>query len=98
MRQHASRFRLVFSADGDVCEPNDTPFAFVSNGEIILAGAIGDAGTVSLQIVDAMGRICRDAMIASPNHRVSTTGMSSGVYVLSLINGDNIRTQKVVIE
>ena len=88
----------MFSADGDVCEPNDAPFAFVSNGEIILAGAIGNAGTVSLQIVDAMGRICRDAMIASPHHRVSTTGMSSGVYVLCLIKGNDVKTQKIVID
>ena len=97
---YASRFRLVFSTDEDVCEPKDAPFAYISNGEIILAGAIsaGDAGTASLQIVDAMGRICRDAMIASPNHRVSTTGMASGVYVLRLINGNDVKTQKIVID
>ena len=99
---YASRFRLVFVADGDVCEPN---FAFVSNGEIIITGVggDGDAGTASLQVVDVLGHVCRDAMIASPmiaspNHRISTTGMAPGVYVLRLVNGDDVKTQKIVID
>ena len=29
---------------------------------------------------------------------VSTTGMTPGVYVLRLINGDEVKTQKMVIE
>ena len=95
---YASRFRLVFSACGDADGDNDAPFAFVSNGEIILVGTVGDAGTASLQIVDVMGRVCRDAMIASPNHHVSTNGIASGVYVLRLINGDDVKTQKIVID
>jgi hypothetical protein len=31
-------------------------------------------------------------------HAVSTSGMVPGVYVLRLINGDNVKTQKIVIE
>ena len=96
---YESRFKLVFAsvcedADGD----NDAPFAFYANGEIILTDAIGDAGTASLQVVDVMGHICRDAIIASPNHRISTAGMAPGVYVLHLINGNDVRTQKIIIQ
>ena len=89
---YASRFRLVFSADvasGDACEPG---FAFVSKGEIVITG---DAGTASLQIVDTMGRVIRCTDVA---RNVSTSGMVSGVYVLRLICGDSIRTQKIVID
>jgi len=87
---YESRFRLVFVC-GDANDDNDgdsETFAFFSNGNIIVNGE----GT--LQVIDVTGRIivCRDAM-----HCVSTTGMTAGVYVLRLINGDDVRTQKMVI-
>jgi len=42
-----------------------------------------------------MGRIivCSDGM-----HTISTNEMTPGVYVLRLINGENVMTQKIVIE
>jgi hypothetical protein len=87
---YESRFRLVFStvcedADGD----SDGTFAFISNGNIIINGE----GT--LQIMDVTGRIirCTDGV-----HTVSTNGMTAGVYVLRLINGNDVKTQKVVIQ
>ncbi len=95
---YASRFRLVFSTNcGDAIGDN-APFAYVSNGNIVVVGdAVGDAGTASLQVVDLMGRVlvCRDAFNASA---ISTTGIPAGVYVLRLVDGENVRTQKVVID
>ena len=87
---YASRFRLVFSASGDACEPSGN-FAFISNGNIIVNGE----GT--LQVIDMMGRVtvCRDASHASA---ISTSGMTPGMYVLRLIKGETVRTQKIVIE
>ena len=93
---YASRFRLVFSicgdANGDNDGDNETPFAFISNGNIVITA---DTQNVTLQIVDAMGRmvVCTDVA-----HTVSTSGMTAGVYVLRLIDGDNVRTQKIVIQ
>ena len=89
---YASRFRLVFSICGDANDDNDAPFAFVSNGEIVLIG--DDASQASLQIVDMTGRVirCTDGV-----HTVSTSGMVPGVYVLRLINGNDVRTQKLII-
>ena len=93
---YASRFRLVFSICGDANGDNgdDAPFAFISNGNIIIVGA--DAHAV-LQVVDVMGRVLvsrkGDAMNA-----LSTSGMAKGVYVLRLIEGDKVRTQKLVID
>ncbi len=91
---YASRFKLVFSvcvsADGD--NGDDAPFAFINNGNIIIVGA--EAGT-TLQIVDVMGRV----LVSTDNVRsFSTSGMAKGVYVLRLINGEDVKTQKIVID
>ena len=47
---YVSRFRLVFSACVDADGDNDAPFAFVSNGEIVLVGFGVDTCDVSLQV------------------------------------------------
>lgn len=85
---YASRFKLVFSSGG---VGNDAPFAFISNGNIIVNGE----GT--LQVIDVLGRVlvCRNASHASA---ISTSRMPAGIYVLRLINGDTVRMQKIVID
>ena len=92
---YESRFRLVFSVCGDA-DGDNAPFAFISNGNIIITGITGDACNASLQVIDVMGRIvrCRDAVPAS----LPTTGLVPGVYVLRLINGENSKIQKIVIQ
>ena len=90
---YASRFRLVFSSEvaGEAaCEP---PFAYISNGNIVITA---DAGDATLQIVDMMGRVI--ASYSGHTRCVPTNGMPAGVYVLRLIDGDSIRTQKMVVE
>ena len=90
---YASRFRLVFAPTEENLNNNDAPFAFVSNGEIVV---VGDAGTASLQVVDMTGRVV--VSVGGHTRCVPTTGIPAGVYVLRLIDGDNVRTQKIVIE
>lgn len=88
------RFRLVFVCgnDGDNNNGNNAMFADVYNGAIIM---LEDVAGATLQIIDAMGRVvyCRDA-----KSWISTTKMTSGVYVLRLINGENVKTQKIIIK
>jgi hypothetical protein len=87
---YASRFKLMFSINQeDGPSTGSGTFAFISNGNIIVNGE----GT--LQIIDVMGRVIvsRDGV-----HTVSTNGMTAGVYVLRLINGDDVKVQKMVIE
>ena len=87
---YESRFRLVFAPNNeDGSSTGSEAFAFVSNGNIVVNGE------GMLQVIDVMGRVivCRDAM-----NRVSTSEMTPGVYVLRLINGDNVKTQKIVIK
>lgn len=90
---YASRFRLVFSANSineNNAEP-DKDFAFISNGELIING------TGTFQVIDMLGRqlFCREAY---SDFRLPTSDFfTSGVYVLRLVNGENIKTQKIVI-
>ncbi len=86
---YASRFKLVFSVkDTEPAEVTDT-FAFISNGEII----ISNEGRATLQLIDAMGRIIRNQQIEG-EARISTQGLTAGVYVLTL----NGMTQKIVVK
>ena len=91
---YASRFRLVFNANDEA--DGDAPFAYIdASGNIIITG---DAGTASLQVIDVMGRIVRTVGLPQCDSRTTTTGMTPGVYVLRLIDGENVRTQKIVID
>lgn len=104
VNNYESRFKLVFSASADADNDSEAPFAFVdASGNIIITGVgVGDACNASLQVVDIMGRVlvCRDALNASlsPSLSLSTAGMTPGVYVLRLINGEDVRTQKMVVK
>lgn len=89
-----SRFRLAFNTHG-LKEITETiqPFAYYADGEIHLL--VETEGKVTLQVVDMLGHIVlsRDAA-----RHVSTNGMTPGVYVLRLVQGEKVRTQKIVIQ
>ena len=89
---YASRFRLVFSASGDAYGDNEV-FAYFRDGEIIIRADVCNA---SLQVVDVTGRVVVSRKGDAIN-RVSTNGMAPGVYVLRLVDGNDVRTQKIVI-
>ena len=84
---YASRFKLVFATG----ESTSDDFAFISNGDIIINGQ----GT--LQVFDITGRMISSNRIDGV-HSVSTNGMAAGVYMLNLINGNNAKTQKIVVK
>ena len=86
---YASRFKLVFNANHN--QNNNEDFAFISNGEIIVNGE----GT--LQVIDAFGRILFTQENSPLTSHLSTLTFKPGVYVLRLINGENDKTQKIVI-
>ncbi len=89
---YASRFRLVFSANGTNGDDN---FGFIdAAGNLVITDATAGA---TLQIIDVMGRVVvsRDASNASA---ISTSGMTAGVYMLRLINGTNVKVQKIVVK
>ena len=106
---YATRFRIEFicgdandddgPSTGSGTEGSGT-FAYYSDGDIVITDA--EVGA-TLQIVDVTGRIIDiregDAMKCKFGgaNRVSTSGMTPGVYVLCLVDGDNVRVQKIVV-
>ena len=85
---YAYRFRLVFSTDS----VNEDSFAFFNGNEWV----ISNEGHATLQVVDVMGRIIRCENInGNANINVSE---AAGVYVIRLINGNNVKTQKIVVK
>ena len=85
---YANRFKLVFATGNNSNEDN---FAFFSNGSFV----INNDGEATLQVVDVMGRIIKSETIngsASVN-----VNAAPGVYMLRLVNGDNMKVQKVVV-
>ena len=86
---YASRFKLVFSAQDN----NNDHFAFISNGQIILTGVDANA---TIQVVDALGRVVVSRTLSGQS--ISTKGMTAGVYVLRLIEGNETRTQKIIVK
>ena len=92
VNDYESRFRLVFAANNENgVSTGSTTFAFYSNGNWI----INNAGEATLQVVDLTGRILSSETI---HGSVSTTiNAVPGVYMLRLINGENVNVQKIVV-
>ncbi len=86
---YESRFRLVFATGNN---SNDDNFAFFSNGSFV----INNEGKATLQVIDVTGRVLKSETINGCAN-VSVNG-AAGVYMLRLINGDNMKVQKVVVK
>lgn len=90
---YTSRFKLVFVAnDAQIGGEGSDDFAFISNGQLIVLGITDNS---VLQVIDLTGRV-----LSSPkaSNRINIDGLSAGVYVLRLINGENVKTQKIVVK
>ncbi len=88
---YESRFKLVFFANTAIEDNSNETFAFFSDGQLIVNGE----GT--LQIFDALGRQLMCKQLSTLNCQLSTVNYSPGVYMLRLVNGDNVKVQKVVV-
>lgn len=87
---YESRFRLVFSANSDIDANLGDDFAFISDGQLIVTGE----GV--LQIFDVLGHQLFTKQAPLNSHLSTLT--SAGVYVLRLINGVDIKTQKILVK
>ena len=88
---YASRFKLVFKTSENGNE-NDN-FGFISNGNLMILGIEGEA---TLQVIDVTGRILStETFSGSYNKAVNA---AQGVYMIRLIQGENVRTQKIVVK
>ena len=89
---YASRFKVVFVAkDEDGSLTGSETFAFNNNGNWIIA----NEGRATLQVIDLNGRILSSEQIeGSAETRINA---APGLYLIRLINGENVKVQKVVV-
>ena len=85
----ANRFRLVFSAN----EVTDEAFAYFNGSEWV----VSNEGNATLQLVDMTGRVI-SATAINGNTTLATDTLTPGVYVMRLIKGGEVKTQKVVVK
>ena len=84
---YASRFKLVFATGN-----SDDTFAFYSNGSFV----ISNEGEATVQVVDVTGRMLSSETI-NGSASISVDG-AAGVYMIRLVNGENVKVQKVVVK
>ena len=84
---YASRFKLVYATGS-----NNDSFAFYNKGNIV----INNEGNAILNIVDVLGRTISSQTI-NGSENVSFNA-NAGVYTLQLIQGENVKTQKIVVK
>ncbi len=87
---YTSRFRLVFSANG-IDEQTAETFAFF-NGS---SWTVSNTGDATLQVVDITGRIVSSETL-NGNATISLN-QPAGIYMLRLVNGNDVKVQKVVV-
>ena len=85
---YANRFKLVFATGSST--DSDT-FAFFSNGSFV----INNEDNATLQVIDVNGRVLTSENInGCANVNLNA---AAGVYMIRLVNGDNVKVQKVVV-
>lgn len=86
---YESRFKLVF-VSGDANDGND--FTFYSNDSWV----INNEGHATLQVIDITGRIIkRESINGCPSISVNA---APGIYLFRLINGNDVKMQKILVE
>ncbi len=89
---YISRFRLVFSAnDENGASTGSATFAYFNGSEWV----VNSNGNATLQVVDVMGRVLSSETV-NGNHTMNLN-LSTGVYMLRLVNGNDVKTQKIVV-
>lgn len=93
---YESRFKLVMYKNNDGCEEHDN-FAYISNDDIIITGVEGCA---TLQVFDVMGRLVNSEIVSGTSGSICRVNKpnSAGVYVLRLIENNNVNAQRIVVE
>ena len=87
---YESRFKLVYATGNSV---TDNSFSFFnSNGSFSIFGIEGEA---TLQVFDVMGRVLSTETFNGSIEK--QLNVAPGVYFIRLINGDDVKTQKIVV-
>lgn len=86
----ANRFKLVFRNTTGIDE--NTNFAFYNGHD----WTVNNKGRATLQVIDMTGRLISTETLDGNAH--VTIDAAPGVYMLQLTNGNDVKTQKVVIK
>ena len=87
---YESRFRLVFATGTSV---DDNTFGFVNAmGNFCIFGIEGEA---TVQVIDMLGHVISSETFSGSYER--KINGAPGVYMVRLINGDNVMVQKIVV-
>jgi hypothetical protein len=88
---YAQRFSLLYATVDGVSENNAETFAFFNGNEWV----VNNEGEANLQVIDMTGRLISSETV---NGTVTVSlNQSAGIYMLRLVNGNNVKVQKVVV-
>ena len=88
---YAQRFSLLYATLDGVGENNAEAFAFFNGNEWV----VNNEGEANLQVIDMTGRLISSETV---NGTVTVSlNQSAGIYMLRLVNGNNVKVQKVVV-
>ena len=86
--------RFILKLSRGTTDLEEEHFAYINNNGLIINNASGNA---TLQIFDVMGRPVSSHNV-SGNANIAMESLTNGVYILRLIDDNNVRIQKVVID
>ena len=87
--EYAERFKVIMRDSTGIGENAEiATFAYVTNGNIIVNG------DGVMQLIDMTGRIVNTMVI---NGVTTLAKPSNGIYVVRIVNGSNVKTQKIVV-
>jgi hypothetical protein len=85
---YTSRFKLVFACED---ASDDAAFAYFNGSEWV----VSNVGEATLQVVDMMGRVLISEAVSG--NATLNVDVVPGVYMMRLVNGDNMKVQKIVV-
>ena len=85
---YPSRFKLMFAQGSS---EQDNNFAFIRDGHLVLFGI---EGTATLQVIDMLGHVLSTEQFSGSYDK--QLQLVPGVYVIRVINGDKVKTQKII--
>ncbi len=90
------RFVLTKSVSGNNgLDSTNNNFAYINNGDIVIFDIEGNA---QINIIDALGRCVYNGKSNDATKRISASMFTTGVFIIQKIDGNGIKTQKIVIE
>ena len=88
--------RFVLLKDNSQQTTDNSHFAYIDNGNIVISDIEGDA---EIRIIDALGRCIYNGECSDEIHRVDAEShfFTSGVYMIQKIDDKGIKVQKIIL-